>query len=81
METIWDLLKGYEVLESYDDAMEMMRASNYQSIVNSIKRKIPSSKCHLYGSRMMGIALEDADLDVFIDISEKQIIPRSKLGY
>jgi predicted nucleotidyltransferase len=61
MENLLSKVEGY-----YDEAQEMMNGTNYSEITKSLRRKINGGKYYLFGSRKMGIATSESDLDLFI---------------
>lgn len=38
------------------------------SLENILRTKYPSAKCHLFGSRLLGVANEQSELDIHIDL-------------
>jgi predicted nucleotidyltransferase len=67
-----DLLFGREIDIDFEKAL-CMKSTSYSRVINDLKRKIYRSEFHLYGSRMMGVAAPQSDIDVYIEVGEKFI--------
>lgn len=53
------------------DAQHIQNPALYNKIINNLSKKIDYGNFHLYGSRMMGVANEESDLDIYIEMGEK----------
>lgn len=65
-----DLLFGREIDIDFKNALNM-KSADYSRVISDLKRKIYRSEYHLYGSRMMGVATQQSDIDVYIEVGEK----------
>lgn len=59
------LINSDEIEEDFYGGLKMQNA-RYVRIVKNIRNKIRGGKFHFFGSRIMGIASPDSDLDIFI---------------
>lgn len=59
-----------KVEEYYDEAQAMQNGKSYSRIVTSLGRKINGDKYYFFGSRKMGVATSESDLDLFVEFGE-----------
>ena len=68
------LLRSNYVDTAYQRALELRDTSMYQGIVKDLKKKIGGGQFHFFGSRMMGVANDDSDIDLFIGFRKSKAI-------
>lgn len=76
----YDWLKSYdgEIKKLSDTSKDLRNLTKYEEIRRSIQKAaagalglaLSSVKVHYYGSRVVGIATEDSDLDIFLELNE-----------
>lgn len=48
-------------------AMTLLEPGKYEEVKISLQVKLKISKVHIFGSRLLGLANENSDLDLFIE--------------
>lgn len=48
-------------------AMTLMEPSKYEEVKDNLQTKLKFSKVHFFGSRLLGLANGNSDLDLFIE--------------
>lgn len=64
---------SFELDQAFKRAREMKNA-NYANIANNLKSKLVAN-IYFYGSRLMGVATEGSDLDIFVETRKYHIKP------
>lgn len=65
----------YEVERLYEAAEELQNSdSSFDDIVQNLRPKIADANFYRYGSRAMGVANENSDIDIFIEMGEFSMI-------
>lgn len=59
-----------KVEEYYDEAQAMQNGKSYSKIATSLERKINGDKYYFFGSRKMGVATSESDLDLFVEFGK-----------
>lgn len=60
-----------EMQRSFEQAAKWKDEDHYASIEWNLRTKIFGGTFHFYGSRVMGVATENADIDIYIDMGKK----------
>lgn len=63
--------KSYEMQRSFEQAEKWKDEDQYASIEENLRRKIFGATFYFYGSRVMGVATENSDLDIYIEMGKK----------
>lgn len=80
---MFEILSDVEDVD-YPQAVNRQARGNYEAIRRSLQNLMPGSDyIHFFGSRIMGVASVDSDLDIFVEMSKLQhnffLICRSNL--
>lgn len=54
-------------------AMTLLEPGKYEEVKISLQLKLKFSKVHIFGSRLLGLANENSDLDLFIETGKNGI--------
>ncbi|CAO1362018.1 unnamed protein product [Diamesa hyperborea] len=62
-------------------AMTLMKPDKYEEVKMNLQAKLKFSKVHIFGSRLLGLANENSDLDLFIetDAAKQKVDELSKI--
>lgn len=54
-------------------AITLMEPGKYEEVKINLQAKLQFSKVHIFGSRLLGLANENSDLDLFIETGKNRM--------